>query len=290
MRFRRARSSPPTVDDGWTTEVSSGFALAGFLFVVFIGFTMLAMGPLRSIDAYFNVQTPPAAILPFLHVLDRIGQRAICVPILLFITWRVCRRLESWRPAVVVLVSVFMLNLIVLILKVGLGRAEPRSADPSFFQGGMAYPSGHSSNIVLVYGLAVYVLSHYHFVSRRTMTLLCSGVVLLSVTMVVTSLIENWHWFADLLAGLIIGAVVLQLTVTVDAMVPEETGFEHGWRVGVRTVLASLRMHGRTAPSQPAPSSVLPARPPQPTPPASPSATQAAVPSTAPPPTVTRRE
>ncbi|MGZ4580942.1 MAG: phosphatase PAP2 family protein [Nocardioidaceae bacterium] len=260
------------MDDDWTTEVSSGFALAGFLFVVFIGFTLLAMGPLRSIDAYFNVQTPPPAILPFLHVLDRIGQRAICVPILLFITWRVCRRLESWRPAVVVLISVFMLNLIVLILKVGLGRAEPRSADPSFFQGGMAYPSGHSSNIVLVYGLAVYVLSHYHFVSRRTMALLCSGVVLLSVTMVVTSLIENWHWFADLLAGLIIGAVVLQLTVAVDAMVPEDTGFEHGWRVGVRTVLASLRRH----------------RPP--TPPTSPSAAPAAIPSTAPPPPVTRRE
>ena len=60
------------------------------------------------------------------------------------------------------------LNLLVLILKVGLGRGQPGLADPSFFVGGMAYPSGHTANIVLVYGLAVYLLGRYLRVSRRT--------------------------------------------------------------------------------------------------------------------------
>ena len=135
--------------------------MAGFLFLVFVGFTLLAMGPLMSLDAYFNLAPPPPGWLPFLHVLDRIGQRAICLPLLGLATFWACRRQESWRPAVVVSASVFMLNLIVLILKVGLGRAQPETADPSFFVGGMAYPSGHTSNIVLVYGLIVYVLARY---------------------------------------------------------------------------------------------------------------------------------
>ena len=64
--------------------------------------------------------------------------------------------------------AVFVLNLLVLVLKVGLGRGQPGFADPSFFVGGMAYPSGHTANIVLVYGLAVYLLGRYLRVSRRT--------------------------------------------------------------------------------------------------------------------------
>ena len=66
----------------WTSEVSSSYALAGFLFAVFIGFTLLVMGPWIGIDAFFNVRRPPDGWLPVLHVLDRIGQRAVCLPIL----------------------------------------------------------------------------------------------------------------------------------------------------------------------------------------------------------------
>ena len=79
---RRGRMPRPAVDDGWTSEVSSGFALAGFLFLVFIGFTALALGPLMAIDAYMNIGPPPREWLPFLLVLDRIGQRAVCLPLL----------------------------------------------------------------------------------------------------------------------------------------------------------------------------------------------------------------
>jgi hypothetical protein len=43
MRRRHGAAAP---DDGWTSEVSSALALAGFLFLVFVGFTLLAMGPL----------------------------------------------------------------------------------------------------------------------------------------------------------------------------------------------------------------------------------------------------
>ncbi len=222
MRKPRRTRPDPRPDDGWTSHVASGFALAGFLSLVFVGFTLLALRPLESIDAYLNVEPPPAHWVPVLHVLDRIGQRAVALPILAVAVVVSCRHQESWRPVWVAGVSVFCVNLVVLVLKVGLGRAEPVSADPSFFEGGMAYPSGHTANIVLVYGLAVYLLSRYRGVPRTVSRALWAVVVLLSVVMVVTSVTLNWHWFADLIAGLLVGAVVLQLTEAVDSLVPRD--------------------------------------------------------------------
>jgi undecaprenyl-diphosphatase len=219
MRWRRRTAA--TAHDDWTSEVSSGLALAGFLFLVFVGFTLLAMGPLISLDTYFNLAPPPPGWVAFLHVLDRIGQRAVCLPVLAVATLVACRYRESLRPAVVVAASVFTLNLSVLVLKVLLGRGQPEAADPQFFVGGMAYPSGHTSNIVLVYGLVAYLLSRYRHVSRVLVRMLWLAVALLSLTMVITSLTLNWHWFADLVAGLLVGGVVLQLTAAVDAAVPE---------------------------------------------------------------------
>jgi len=223
---------------GWTSEVASGFALAGFLALVFVAFTVLAMGPMMKFDAYFNLDLPPQGWLPFLHVLDRIGQRAVSLPILGVFTFMACRRQESWRPAVVAAVSVFTLNLVVLILKVALARSEPVTADPSFFAGGLAYPSGHTANIVLVYGLAVYLLSRYYSIRRKTKILLWGIVAFLSVTMLITSMTLNWHWFADLIAGFLVGGIVLELTATIDRAVPS-TVLAHGWRRGVRGLVAA---------------------------------------------------
>lgn len=230
--FERRRNEP---DDGWTSAVSSGFALAGFLTLVFVAFTLLAMGPLVRYDAYFNLAPPPKEWVPVLHVLDRVGQRAVTLPILGVVVYCVYRQTRSWRPVVLSAVSVFALNLVVLILKLGLGRASPGTADPSFFAGGMAYPSGHSSNIVLYYGLVAYLLSRYLRISRRKQMSLWGGVALLAVTMVVTSLTLNWHWFADLVAGLIVGGIVLELTATVDRMVPA-----HVWAIGGREGLKAV--------------------------------------------------
>ena len=230
----------PGPHDGWTSEVSSSLALAGFLGLVFAGFTLLAMEPLMAVDAYFNLAPPPPGWVPVLHLLDRVGQRAICLPLLAVVVWACCRRQESWRPAVIAAGSVLSLNLVVGVLKLVLGRGQPAPADPSFFIGGMAYPSGHTANIVLVYGLAVYLLGRYYGVSRREYALLWSAVAALSVMMVVVSLTLNWHWFADLIAGLIVGGVVLELTVAADAALPR-TAFDGGQHRAQATAEAAVR-------------------------------------------------
>jgi membrane-associated phospholipid phosphatase len=244
VRMPRRGSTP---DDGWTSEVSSGFALAGFLALVFVGLTALSMGPLSRFDTYFNLAPPPPSWLPVLHVIDRVGQRAVCLPILAVATYVACRRNRSWRPGLLVAVSVFALNLLVLALKLALGRDTPQSADPSFFTGGMAYPSGHSSNVVLVYGLVGYLLIRYAAPGRWLRGFLWALVPVLSLLMVFTSMTLHWHWFTDLVSGLLVGGVVLQLTASVDQALPATD--LAGWREGLRVVLAAVRpgrSHGPT--------------------------------------------
>jgi undecaprenyl-diphosphatase len=204
------------LDDGWTSGVASGLALAGFLTLVLVAFTLLAMGPLVLYDAYFSASAPPGQLQPFLHILDRLGQRAVALPILALVVVLIHRRAGTWRPAVTAAAGVFALNVVVLVLKVALGRSFPHTGDPSFFTGGMAYPSGHSANVVLVYGLAVYLWTRYTDPPRRTRVLMWGTVGALSVTMVATSIALNWHWFADLVAGLLVGAIVLEVTASLD--------------------------------------------------------------------------
>lgn len=246
--FTRSRDE----SDGWTSAVASGFALAGFLALVFVAFTLLAMGPLMRYDAYLNLDPPPPSWVPFLHVLDRVGQRAVALPLLAAALFWVYRRARSWRPVVVSAGAVFALNLVVLLLKVGLGRSAPHTADPSFFSGGMAYPSGHAANIVLVYGLVAYLVTRYAGPARRTQALMWGTVGLLGLTMVLTSLLLNWHWFADLLAGLLVGGIVLELTATVDRMVPAHVmaaGGRQGLKDGLDELLRLFRVHRPQGPT-----------------------------------------
>lgn len=214
-------------DDGWTSEVAAGYALAGFLALVFVGLTLLAMGPMAKLDAYFNLAPPPDSWRPVLHQVDRVGQRAVALPVLAAATFVAVRRAGTWRPAVLAVAAVFVLNLLVLVLKVGLGRGTPHVADPSFFSGGMAYPSGHAANVVLVYGLVAYLLLTYTSPGRRTRIALWALVPVLSVVMVLTSMTLNWHWFTDLVSGLVVGGVVLELTVTVNKTVPDGVAYPY---------------------------------------------------------------
>jgi len=230
--------APQSRDDGWSGEVSAALASAAFLSAVFVAFTGLAAGPLRYVDAYAHLAVDPGGWTPLLHVLDRIGQRAVCLPVLAVVLLLVWRRTRSWRPAVLAGGAVFGVNLVVLILKVGLGRSAPATSDPSFFSGGMAYPSGHTANIVLVYGVAAYLVTRYLVPPQRVQAALRGVVGLLCATMVVVSLTLSWHWFGDLVAGLLVGGVVLELAIAVDAVLP--TRLPARWLAGLTPRLADI--------------------------------------------------
>jgi membrane-associated phospholipid phosphatase len=155
----------------------------------------------------------------FLHIVDRIGQRAVCLPILAAVTLITGWRHRSWRPPLLALSGVFLVNFLVLIAKLAMARGRPLEHGV-FFSNGDDYPSGHTANIVVVYGLCYSVLMRYTNPGPKLRRVLLGIVLALPVIMFWTSLLLRWHWFSDLVGGFIIGGAVLLLLTGLDAWVP----------------------------------------------------------------------
>lgn len=208
-----------------TTPVTRGLALGVLLAIGFAVFTWLVAGPLKEaqIDQRLNRDYPIDPVRDWLVLLDRVGQRAVCLPILALVVAWVALRHRKARPVLVALVGVLAVNVVVWILKLWLGRGQPASNRPGFFIEGQAYPSGHAANIVVVYGLAVYLIAHYTLASRRTRHVLIGIVAGLMVLMTTVSVLLRWHWLTDLIGGYLVAGALLAVIVAVDAAVPYES-------------------------------------------------------------------
>jgi undecaprenyl-diphosphatase len=135
---------------------------------------------------------------------------------------------RSLRPILLAAFGVFMINLMVLIVKLALSRGDPLSGQ-SFFAEGDLYPSGHTSNIVVVYGLCYYLVTRNWTVPQWLRRAMIALVCVLGAIQFTTSILLRWHWFSDLVGGYLIGGVVLAFVAAVDAAVAP------GWRQALAT-------------------------------------------------------
>ena len=199
---------------------SAGHALTISLALsgMFVAYTWLVVRwqPLIDLDASLNRNFHVHHWWPVLHVSDRIGQRAVCLPVLVATIGYTGWRRRSWRPALLAAFGVFVVNLVVLVAKVAMSRDAPLSGQ-SFFGGGDVYPSGHTANVALVFGLCYYLLTQHGQVARLAQRVLVGLLAVIASVMFATSLLLRWHWFSDLVGGFLIGGAVLALTVAVDS-------------------------------------------------------------------------
>ena len=197
--------------------------LIGFLFITA---QVLRSGPLIAWDEKIN-KTPRPRFDGFsgflLRRIDDLGLRWLTATILLLAAAYIAYKFKTWRPLNLALLSVLALNLIVGSFKLLLGRTKPRLGIDLIHAGGMSYPSGHASNAVLSWGILAYILYRYAKVERYQGRLASAGVVLLSLTICIVSLIRHTHWFTDLLAGLFIGTSILIAVIAVDRYVPSKS-------------------------------------------------------------------
>lgn len=202
--------------------------LAGVLLV----FTFLAAGPLQGLDRALNRDWSSFIMpswRPFIeNVLDPIAGQAVAVPILGIIAVCVSWARRSWRPFLVACLAEFLIVGFVGWFKVLMARQSPELGDPAFFHGGIfknawlgiSYPSGHASEAVLLYGVMVYLLLRYGYLTRRAYRVLVGVVILITVMTVVDSFYLGWHWATDLIGGCIAGALVLRVTEWADDVMP----------------------------------------------------------------------
>lgn len=160
------------------------------------------------------------------HEYVLLGQRGPSTAVAsVWILW-LCHRRRSVEPAVRFVVALVLLNLSVGVVKVATGRWGPRVTAHAHdvLAGGDIYPSGHTSNAVVLFGvLAMLAGSH-----RRAAAL---AAVWISLSVGLSTLYLDTHWVTDVLGGWLAGALVL-------LAVPRATRFS---TPRVERVVATLR-------------------------------------------------
>ncbi len=197
--------------------------LVGFLFITQ---QVMTNGPLVAYDEEINSQSKPqfAGFAGFiLRRLDDLGLRGLTATTLLLSAVFIAYRFKTWRPLNLALLSLLALNLVVGTAKLFLGRTKPRDGFDLLHAGGMSYPSGHASNAVLSWGILAYLIYRYAHVNRFQGRLATAGVVTISLTICIVSLIRHTHWFTDLLGGLFIGSALLVAVIALDRYVPSKS-------------------------------------------------------------------
>lgn len=200
-------------------------------FLLFFGFLVvtqqvLTNGPLVSYDKEINSQPKPQfeGLAGFiLRRLDDLGLRGLTAVVLLIAASFIAYKFKTWRPLNLAMISLLSLNLVVGTFKIVLGRTKPRDGFDLLHAGGMSYPSGHASNAVLSWGILAYLIYRYAKVDRYQGRLASAGVVLISITVCVVSLIRHTHWFSDLLGGLFVGSALLVAVIAIDRYVPSKS-------------------------------------------------------------------
>jgi membrane-associated phospholipid phosphatase len=199
--------------------------------LLFVGFLIvtqqvLTNGPLVSYDKEINSQPKPQfeGLAGFiLRRLDDLGLRGLTATVLLIAATFIAYKFKTWRPLNLAMISLLSLNLVVGTFKIVLGRTKPRDGFDLLHAGGMSYPSGHASNAVLSWGILAYLIYRYAKVDRYQGRLATAGVVLISLTVCVVSLIRHTHWFSDLLGGLFVGSALLVAVIAIDRYVPSKS-------------------------------------------------------------------
>lgn len=143
-----------------------------------------------------------------LWLLSQTGGRATILVVVGLLTVYIVHERRVWQPVLRVLVAFALLTVVIYALKIGLGRTAPGYGASVLYVDHRSYPSGHSANAVLWWGLAVWLVRSYDLPgwTVRVFTVVAvAAPVLTSLSM----LALNYHWLTDVLAGLALGIVLL---------------------------------------------------------------------------------
>ncbi|MET8831182.1 phosphatase PAP2 family protein [Streptomyces sp. NPDC004610] len=193
------------------------------------------------------------AFLDYWVVLGQRGPTAVMVTA--WLGWR-CWRQHTLRPLLAFGAALLLLNITVGAVKYGLGRSGPHYATEvgsnemwHWFQAGSdIFPSGHTANAVVTWGILAYLASTP--AARRYLSAL-SAIMSLSVGL--TTVYLGTHWLSDVLLGWAAGLLVLLALPWLEPLI----GQAEAWLLAQRDRVYVPR--ARRVPAPPAPA--LPAVP-----------------------------
>jgi membrane-associated phospholipid phosphatase len=180
------------------------------------------------------------AFLDYFVVLGQRGPTAVMVAA--WLGWRSWRQ-HTLRPLLVLGASLLLLNATVGSVKIGLGRLGPHYAtqigSAELFAGGDIFPSGHTANAVVTWGILAYLATTPR--ARRWLSAL-SAVVSLGVGL--TTVYLGTHWLSDVLLGWAAGLLIMLGLPWCEPLI----GRAEAWILGLRE---QWRARRRLTPSVP---------------------------------------
>jgi membrane-associated phospholipid phosphatase len=145
------------------------------------------------------------AWLDYYVVLGQRGPTAVMVAA--WLGWRSWRQ-HTLRPLITLAIALLLLNVTVGAAKIGMGRLGPHYATTigsnEMWLGGDIFPSGHTANAVVTWGILAYLASSPR--ARRWLSAL-SAVMSLGVGL--TTVYLGTHWLSDVLLGWVAGLLIL---------------------------------------------------------------------------------
>ncbi|MFI8438784.1 phosphatase PAP2 family protein [Streptomyces sp. NPDC079020] len=184
------------------------------------------------------------AFLDYYVVLGQRGPTAVMIAS--WLGWRSWRQ-HTIRPLLTLGCSLLLLNVTVGAVKLGLGRLGPHYAtqigSAEMFAGGDIFPSGHTANAVVTWGILAYLATTPR--ARRYLSALSATV---SLGVGLTTVYIGTHWLSDVLLGWAAGLLILLALPWFEPLITRA----ELWIFSVREQWRQRRRSGAPAPA-PAP-------------------------------------
>jgi undecaprenyl-diphosphatase len=187
---------------------------------------VLTGSPLVALDTAalrWAVAAHQPTLYTFLWDWVLLGQRAVVLAVaVLWLAVHAVRHRDV-RPLITLGVATLLLNISVGLAKTVIGRVGPLQLGPAalhpaaatIFTDGTIFPSGHTANAVVTWGLLA-------LMARRRRRLWAGVAAFLALSVGLSTIYLGTHWVSDVLAGWVAGALVLlampALTPVVDRL------------------------------------------------------------------------
>ncbi|MGH3325507.1 MAG: phosphatase PAP2 family protein, partial [Streptomyces sp.] len=176
------------------------------------------------------------ALLDYFVVLGQRGPTAVLVAA--WLGWRSWRQ-RTLRPLLVLGGSLLVLNVTVGAVKIGLGRLGPHHAtslgSAELFAGGDIFPSGHTANGVVTWGILAYLATTPR--ARRVLSVVAA---FFALGVGATTAYLGTHWVSDVLLGWAAGLLILLGLPWLEPAIARAEALVMAWRERLRSATPGL--------------------------------------------------